>query len=146
MDVTEFYKCKLEKVVDGDTVRLEWIQLGFDVFLHNQIVRLYGIDTPESRTSNLEEKKYGLLAKQRLTELLDTDNLILNIHLDESRGKFGRILGTFIVDGININEKLVSEGHAVEYYGQSKELVQEQHLKNRLIIDEKIQNSTQSDY
>jgi len=137
MDITEFYKCKLKRVIDGDTVELEWIQLGFNIFLHDQIVRLYGIDTPESRTSDLTEKKYGILAKNRLIELLNTDNLILHI-LEKDTGKFGRILGCFIVDDVNINEKLVQEHHAVEYYGQSKDVIQEQHLKNRKFIDEKI--------
>ena len=77
------YKCKLVKVVDGDTVDVD-IDLGFGVWLQNQRIRLYGIDTPESRTSDAEEKKYGLAAKQRMQEWLDGGNLKIVTHKDLS--------------------------------------------------------------
>ena len=85
------YRCELVKVIDGDTIDID-IDLGFGVWMKNQRIRMYGIDTPESRTRDLEEKKYGLAAKAFLTEMLDDSHLILKTHKDE-RGKFGRILG-----------------------------------------------------
>ena len=121
------YKIKsIDRVVDGDTVDVI-IDLGFDI-LHKTRVRLYGIDAPESRTRDLEEKKRGLKATQRLTELLgakysrsgDTEALILKT---KEKGKFGRYLGVFYRrrkdDHVlfNINEQLITEGHAVEYFG-----------------------------
>ena len=109
------YKAKLDRVVDGDTVDAN-INLGFDITIHKRI-RLTGIDTPESRTRDLEEKKRGLAAKNRLIELLGNGEFIL-----ESRevGKFGRVLGTIHVGKSNINDQLVEEGHAVEYWGGKK--------------------------
>ena len=112
------YKAKLDRVVDGDTIDAN-INLGFDITIHKRI-RLTGIDTPESRTRDLEEKKRGLAAKARLTELLGDGNFVL-----ESRevGKFGRVLGTIYAaaeESVNINDKLVEEGHAVEYWGGKK--------------------------
>ena len=80
------YKCKLIKVIDGDTIDID-IDLGFGVWLRNQRIRMFGIDTPESRTRDLEEKKYGLAAKAFLTGMLDDSDLILKTHKDE-RGKF----------------------------------------------------------
>tara|TARA_R110002020_G_scaffold144896_1_gene318088 strand:- start:1100 stop:1495 length:396 start_codon:yes stop_codon:yes gene_type:complete len=109
------YKAKLDRVVDGDTIDAN-INLGFDITIHKRI-RLTGIDTPESRTRDLEEKKRGLAAKNRLIELLGDGEFIL-----ESRevGKFGRVLGTIHVGQANINDQLVEEGHAVEYWGGKK--------------------------
>ena len=105
----------ITRVVDGDTVDAN-INLGFDITIHKRI-RLTGIDTPESRTRDLEEKKRGLAAKNRLIELLGNGEFIL-----ESRevGKFGRVLGTIHVGKSNINDQLVEEGHAVEYWGGKK--------------------------
>ena len=86
------YRCKVVKIIDGDTVDVD-IDLGFGVWLHKERVRMYGIDTPESRTRDLEEKKYGLAAKKFLTGMLDDDaGIILKTHKDAT-GKFGRILG-----------------------------------------------------
>ena len=86
------YKCKLVKVIDGDTVDVD-IDLGFDVWLRNQRIRLYGIDTPESRTSDADEKIYGLLAKDFLVKWTNAGDLTIKTHKDDARGKFGRILG-----------------------------------------------------
>jgi len=112
------YKAKLDRVIDGDTIDAN-IDLGFDVTIHKRI-RLTGIDTPESRTRDLEEKARGLASKARLVELLGDGNFML-----ESRevGKFGRVLGTIYTiaeQSININDTLVEEGYAVEYYGGKK--------------------------
>ena len=123
------YRCKRIKVVDGDTIDVD-IDLGFGVWLRNQRVRLYGIDTPESRTRDLEEKKYGLAAKDFLVKWTSGGELKIKTHKDE-RGKFGRILGEIWTFDTNINDKMVYEHHAVPYHGQSKEEIEEQHLANR---------------
>ena len=112
------YKAKLDRVIDGDTIDAN-INLGFDITIHKRI-RLTGIDTPESRTRDLEEKARGLASKARLIELLGDGDFIL-----ESRevGKFGRVLGTIYTiaeESININDTLVEEGYAVEYHGGKK--------------------------
>ena len=89
------YRASLVKIIDGDTIDVD-LDLGFDVVLKKQRIRLHGINTPESRTRDLEEKKYGLAAKARLRELIeDTDALIVKTAIDgKARGKYGRILGT----------------------------------------------------
>ena len=130
------YRCKVVKIIDGDTVDVD-IDLGFGVWLHKERVRLFGIDTPESRTRDLEEKKYGLAAKAFLTEMLDDSHLILKTHKDE-RGKFGRILGevwrtTNFADQ-SINNYMIEKHHAVAYYGQSKEDIEQAHLNNRKLV------------
>lgn len=130
------YQCKLIKVIDGDTIDID-IDLGFGVWLKNQRIRMYGIDTPESRTRDLEEKKYGLAAKAFLTEMLDDSHLILKTHKDE-RGKFGRILGevwrtTNFADQ-SINDYMIEKHHAVAYHGQSKDAIAQSHLENRKLV------------
>ena len=85
------YKCTMLRVVDGDTVDVD-IDLGFGVWMRKQRIRLYGIDTPESRTRDLEEKKYGLAAKDFLVKWTNAGGLVLKTHKD-GKGKFGRILG-----------------------------------------------------
>lgn len=128
------YQCKVVKVVDGDTVDVD-IDLGFDVVLRNQRIRLYGIDTPESRTRDKEEKKYGLYAKQWLKQALGK-NAIIRTKKD-GRGKFGRILGEFVIyDPVydhetTVNSVMVRDHIAVAYHGQSKEDIAEEHIKNR---------------
>ena len=131
------YKTKVVRVVDGDTVDVD-IDLGFGVWLRKERVRLLGVDTPESRTRDKEEKKYGLAAKAFLTEKLG-DSPILKTTKD-GKGKFGRILGVFLVDDgegrtRSVNDWLISEHHAVEYMGQSKDEIAEQHLKNRELVE-----------
>ena len=109
------YRCVVTRVVDGDTVDVD-VDLGFDVWLKKQRVRLAGIDTPESRTRNLAEKALGLAAKERLKELC-MGEVTLESH---GKGKYGRILGRLFVDDTDICETLKSEGHAVEYWGGKK--------------------------
>ena len=134
------YKCKVLKVIDGDTVDVD-IDLGFGVWLHKERVRIMGIDTPESRTSDKLEKVFGLAAKERLISLLG-ENAILDTQVskkgEDMKGKFGRILGNFrTTDGEHCADVLVEEGHAVAYTGGSKEEIQTQHLANRQrLIDE----------
>lgn len=110
------YKAKLIKVIDGDTIDAE-IDLGFGVFL-KQRIRLYGINTPETRTKDLDEKELGLKAKDRLIELLPNEFIVETIL--NKRGKYGRVLGNVMFETlngeiINVNKLLVEEGHAVEY-------------------------------
>ena len=131
------YRCKVVKVIDGDTVDVD-IDLGFGVWLHKERVRLYGIDTPESRTRDLEEKKYGLAAKEFLTKMLDDEvGIILKTHKD-AEGKFVRILGelwrTTEYGDQSINQYLVDKHHAVRYYGQSKSEMVSEHLHNRTLV------------
>jgi micrococcal nuclease len=109
------YKAKLDRVVDGDTVDAN-IDLGFDISI-NKRIRLAGIDTPETRTRNKEEKIKGLASKSRLIELLKDGTFILE---SKEVGKYGRVLGTLHVNDININKTLVKEGFAVEYWGGKK--------------------------
>ena len=128
------YRCKVLKVIDGDTVDID-IDLGFGTWIHNERVRIMGIDTPESRTSNDIEKKFGLAAKSRLQELLG-ETAILKTQVskkgEDMKGKFGRILGNFATeDGRNCADILCEEGHAVTYFGGAKEDIQKQHMTNR---------------
>ena len=130
------YKCTVVKVVDGDTVDVD-IDLGFGVWMRKQRIRMYGIDAPESRTSNRLEKRYGIASKKFLIGMLDDKELILKTHKD-AKGKYGRILGeiwrtTDFADQ-SINEYMIEKHHAVRYMGQSKIDISEQHIKNRLKI------------
>lgn len=116
------YKCKLRRVIDGDTIDID-IDLGFKTVLSNERLRLAGIDAPESRTRDLREKELGLKAKARLKELLPK-NFVIRTTKDE-KGKFGRILAMPIVDHsqlgmINVCEQLIEEGHARAYTGGKK--------------------------
>ena len=128
------YRCKVLKVVDGDTVDVD-IELGFGVVLADERVRIMGIDTPESRTSDAVEKIFGLAAKHRLEELLG-ETAILRTQIakngEDMKGKFGRILGDFVApDGRMITEIMIEEGHCVPYFGENKAEVQVQHMANR---------------
>jgi micrococcal nuclease len=115
--VTPFvYNAILERVIDGDTIDVT-LDLGFSVKLHKQRVRLAGIDTPESRTRNLEEKALGLKSKNRLIELCVGSFKIQSL----GKGKYGRILGIpYTEDSEDICAMLIKEGHAVEYWGGTK--------------------------
>lgn len=131
------YPCKIIKVVDGDTVDVD-IDLGFGVWMRNQRIRMYGIDAPESRTSNQTEKKYGLASKRFLEDMCDDKNgLVLRTHKDK-KGKFGRILGelwrTTDYADQSINEYMLEKYHAVRYMGQSKDEIRDEHIKNRLKV------------
>ena len=116
------YKIELDRVVDGDTIDAK-IDLGFDVSIKKRI-RFMGINTPESRTRDLEEKAKGLAAKDRVKQLLEGTNTIqLKSH---GVGKYGRVLGELHIDVVDgkekmtlesVNELLIKEGHAVKYDG-----------------------------
>jgi len=133
------YKCKVVKVVDGDTVDVD-IDLGFGIWMKKERVRIMGIDTPESRTRDLVEKKFGLAAKARLKELLGP-NPVLRTQIskkgEDMKGKFGRILGDFdVYDATTdawrpVTKIMIEEHHAVPYHGQSKDKILFEHLENR---------------
>ena len=132
------YDVVLLKCVDGDTVDVD-IDLGFGVWLKDERVRIMGIDTPESRTSDKVEKLFGTAAKNRLKELLaDGGKLITTEDKsgEDMKGKFGRILGDFYVERYEgqkerVTDIMAEEGHCVPYFGGSKEEVQAQHMINR---------------
>ena len=131
------YKCRILRVIDGDTVDVD-IDLGFGIWRHRERVRIFGIDTPESRTRDLVEKKFGLAAKKFVRDNLPIGSIQTLVTMKDKKGKFGRILGELWYAGEhNINQKLIDNHHAVAYHGQSKEEIQEQHLKNREIVLEK---------
>ena len=127
------YEVELLKVVDGDTVDVN-INLGFGVWLRDERVRIMGIDTPESRTSDKVEKVFGLAAKHRLKELLHEGAVLITTEDnsgEDMKGKFGRILGDFEVEGKRVTDIMIEEGHCVAYFGGSKEEIQIKHLANR---------------
>ncbi len=131
-DPTDFsYRInKITKIVDGDTIDV-LLDMGFDIKYKSR-VRLFGIDTPESRTRNKEEKVRGLLSKVYLKEALKkAKKLTIKTHKGSETGKFGRILGEIFADGVNLNLKMCTEGYAVQYYGQNKSLVEAEHMKNK---------------
>ena len=103
------------RVVDGDTIDA-MVDLGFSVWVKKRI-RLYGIDAPESRTRDLEEKQRGLAAKAKLSDLIQDKEFALESH---KVGKYGRCLGTLYIGEVNINQQLIDEGNAVEYLGGSR--------------------------
>ena len=124
------YACKVERVVDGDTVDVV-LDLGFDI-LYKCRVRLFGIDTPESRTRDKDEKARGKMAGAFLKEAIDNGTkVVIQTKLKDSRGKFGRVLGDVVVDGININQSMIDNYHAAAYFGQSKEAIEAVHDANR---------------
>ena len=133
------YRCKILRVVDGDTVDVD-IDLGFGVWLKKERVRMYGIDTPESRTRDLEEKKYGLAAKAFVLAFLPVDSMQTLRTKKDGKGKFGRILGEFVVYDAKtdawrtLNQIMIDEHYGVKYYGQSKQEIAEAHLKNRELV------------
>ena len=134
------YRCKVLRVVDGDTVDVD-NDLGFGVWMHKERIRLHGIDTPESRTRDLEEKKYGLLAKQMIKNFMPVGSMQTLVTTKDKAGKFGRILGKFVIYDkktdaqMTINDWMIREHHAVAYHGQSKEDIAEGHLINRKLLN-----------
>ena len=133
------YKCTILRVVDGDTVDVD-IDLGFGVWLRKERVRILGIDTPESRTRDLTEKKYGLAAKQFVKDILLVGSKQRLITEKDKTGKFGRILGKFLVHDVkedremHLGQIMIREHQAVAYFGQSKEDIGYEHIKNREFI------------
>ena len=123
------YNCTVDRVVDGDTIDVV-LDLGFSV-LYKSRVRLFGIDTPESRTRNKDEKARGKMASKYLEDAVNSGDVVIRTELKDSRGKFGRVLGTVVVDGVDINQAMCKAHLAVPYFGQSKDDVEASHMKNR---------------
>ena len=116
------YSAKLMRVVDGDTCDA-MIDLGFDTWVKKRI-RFYGVDTWESRTRNLEEKKKGLAAKDYVKDLLENSDEGKFVLKSYGVGKYGRVLGELFVKGNekSVNELLKENGHAYEYHGEKKKV------------------------
>jgi micrococcal nuclease len=112
-----FYRgCRVERIIDGDTVDL-FVHVGFDTYLKRR-VRLWGIDTPEVRTRDLDEKAQGIAATERLAQLIEEGNTssVLVVDLESHElDKYGRVLGTIWCGGKNLNRVLLDEGHAKPY-------------------------------
>ena len=116
------------KIIDGDTVDVD-VDLGWNISVTNQRIRLYAVDCPESRTRDLEEKKYGLAAKAFVQEFLPIGSqVLLRTH---DKGKYGRYLGDFKRYDKWLCAELIRHHHAVEYFGQSKHAIKQAHLENR---------------
>ena len=130
------YKCTILRVVDGDTVDVD-IDLGFGVWMRKERIRILGIDTPESRTRDKVEKTYGILAKNFVKSYLPVGSVQVLQTEKDGTGKFGRILGKFLVydhqtdSQMHLGDIMIREHLAVKYEGQSKEDIAEQHIKNR---------------
>lgn len=142
------YKVHVTRIVDGDTVDVD-IDLGFGMIYKKQRVRLMGIDTPESRTRDLEEKFYGLQSKAFLKSILKSRDEYREVYLiSHDKGKFGRILGELIVENMiategvstnaagNVNQMMIDNHHAVPYLGQSKDDTKLGHMWNRVVLNE----------
>jgi micrococcal nuclease len=117
----EYYVRKVEGIVDGDTIDV-LIDLGFDILFASR-VRLAGIDTPESRTKDLSEKKLGLEAKEYLKyKLKDAKSVKIKTEKMDSSEKYGRILGWIFIDDqtISINDQMITDGYAWGYLGDTK--------------------------
>jgi len=124
MGVNLMYEYRVKqvlKIVDGDTIDVD-IDLGFDISFTSR-VRLAGIDTPESRTTDKKEKALGLEVKQRLKDVLSkSSSVIIRTEKPDSTEKYGRILGWIFIDGAekSINEALIADGYAWGYMGETK--------------------------
>ena len=127
-------------MVDGDTADVD-IDLGFGVWLKKQRIRFYGIDTPESRTSDDVEKIYGKAASAFVESYLPVNSVQTLITHKDAVGKYGRILGQFkcydseIDAWIILNDLMIEKHHAVAYHGQSKEDIAEELIKNRELVE-----------
>ena len=153
------YRAYVNRVVDGDTVDVD-IDLGFGILLRDERVRIMGIDTPESRTRDKVEKIFGLASKERLKELLGKEAILktqINKDGEDMKGKFGRVLGDFVVEEWEgqpqlVTDILIEEGHAVKYHGQNKADVQVAHMANRNklmsegVVDPKLVQETEKKY
>ena len=138
------YKAQVLRIIDGDTLAVN-IDLGFDVWIHNEVIRLNGIDTPEVRTTDPVEKFFGTLAKNRVKEYLDNDGAAGAVTLVSktfNKEKYGRVTADLKVQGQirSLCAVLLGEGYAVPYHGQSKESIDRDHLANRerLIFEGKV--------
>tara|TARA_Y100001951_G_scaffold78769_1_gene66395 strand:+ start:1311 stop:1721 length:411 start_codon:yes stop_codon:yes gene_type:complete len=133
------YGAKLVRVIDGDTFVAE-LDLGFKT--HKvETIRLSGINTPESRTRDLEEKRHGLAAKKFLGGvLLNAKSLLVEV---KDIGKFGRALGIVYADGLNVNFELIDKGYAYPYGGEKKMTYQD--MLNRYPVMQEVKNKLEAE-
>lgn len=129
------YKSIVVRIVDGDTIDLD-IDLGFYCWLKKQRVRLKEIDTPEIRTRDLEEKKYGKLATKFVENFCPVGTTVYLKSTLGDTGKFGRLLGDIYklddhTHSNSLNDALLKARHAVHYTGQNRDEIKELHLENR---------------
>jgi len=129
------YRCKIVRVIDGDSILVD-IDLGFGLWIHGESIRLFGVDCPECRSRDKDEKAAGLAAKDYVKGLLhDGGTYTLTT---KEKGKFGRYLGVIkLEDGTSINGELVKENLAVAYHGQNKSEIQNAHKENYKKLKEK---------
>jgi micrococcal nuclease len=136
------YNATVTEVVDGDTIVID-LDLGFDIKFTNQKVRLLGIDTPESRTSDKVEKVFGLASKDFVKKFVAVckNHVIIRTHIsegtdDSGREKFGRLLAEIINPDTKevLNDQLISKNYAVKYMGENKLAVKDNHMANRKIL------------
>jgi len=129
------YNCKIVRVIDGDSIILD-IDLGFGLWIHGESIRLYGVDCPECRSRDKEEKAAGLLAKAFVEDALHVGGTYTLS--TKEKGKFGRYLGVIMLsDRTSINAALVTEHLAVAYFGQSKQDIEDAHAANYEILKER---------
>ena len=128
------YRCEIIRVVDGDTIDVA-VDLGWDTWIRGSggRIRLHGIDTPESRTRDKIEKRYGLAAKAFVEQFFEGAEEI--IVCTREKGKYGRYLGDFKVGRKWLCAELLKNHHAVKYEGQSKARIKAAHMKNRYLLD-----------
>ena len=124
------YRCKVLRIVDGDTVDVD-IDLGFGIWMHRERIRVMGIDTPESRTRDLTEKAFGLAAKEFVKSLMPIGSMQIIKTQKDKTGKFGRVLGDFVIGDKLLTEHMIENYHAVPYHGENKDAVNEAHMLNR---------------
>ena len=130
------YKCVIQRIVDGDTIDVN-IDLGFGIWLYKERVRIAGIDTPEKRTRDKVEKIFGLAATAKAHTLIPEDSHCIIRTRRDKAGKYGRTMGDFVLeDGRLYTNIMIESHHAVPYEGQSKDLIEAAHLKNREILVE----------
>ena len=136
------YNATIVSVYDGDTLTVD-IDLGFDIILQKQKVRINGIDTPEKRTRRLLEKTAGNCVKEYVQSFLTEGKEVVLIS-KEIKGKFGRILGDIYLSDLEItlSEHLLNCGLAVEYHGKKKQSFTEEHLEEIILFHHNFPNST----
>ena len=122
------YECKIARVIDGDSIILD-IDLGFGLWIHGESIRLFGVDCPECRSRDKEEKAAGIAAKKFVTRRLQLGGTYTLS--TQGKGKFGRYLGVISDEAGSVNDALIENHLAVMYHGQNKDEVKAAHLENR---------------
>jgi micrococcal nuclease len=131
----EYRVKKVNKIVDGDTIDVD-IDLGFDISFSSR-VRLAGIDTPESRTTDLKEKALGVEVKEKLKkEIAAAKEVVIKTEKPDSSEKYGRILGWLFLDGstVSLNQQLIDQGYAWTYGGGTKIKDFDQLIEKRKVV------------